>query len=305
MTSYTPNNTWYIQTMNSVLELGGALVRPEVAHHMLRIIAESGADSAAGTAVEDIRHHAVESYLSLLARQSMSSAAAAAATGSAAGSGASASSLLPSMLLQVLAWVCGEYAHTAASVDAAGVGLQLAEVLSHASALDMNTRAWLLTAVGKVMAHQPHLWQRTVGSGSATAVADVVRSLQTSVSTDVQQRAYEIIELSQVCFYALALVFFRFAFSCVCLCFFPIVLLQMASTMRAVFPLDASAQQTDVDEELSFLNGMPQSCQNTQTARCVMPFLFSFSEWDTLSRLRLRSAIQWRSSVQGTFDWCR
>ena len=37
---YAPDNEWFIQTMNEVFELGGNLVRPEVAHNLMRLIGE-------------------------------------------------------------------------------------------------------------------------------------------------------------------------------------------------------------------------------------------------------------------------
>lgn len=42
---YAPSNTWYIRTMTTVFELGGDLVKPEVANNLMRLIAEgSGED---------------------------------------------------------------------------------------------------------------------------------------------------------------------------------------------------------------------------------------------------------------------
>ena len=61
---YAPSNSWYIQTMTTVFELGGDLVQPEVANNLMRLIAEgSGEDDEAD---EELRIDAVESFLSLL-----------------------------------------------------------------------------------------------------------------------------------------------------------------------------------------------------------------------------------------------
>ena len=38
--TYAPDNQWFIRTMNIVFELGGDLVRKEVAHNLMRLIAE-------------------------------------------------------------------------------------------------------------------------------------------------------------------------------------------------------------------------------------------------------------------------
>lgn len=57
---YAPDNSWYIQTMNAVFELGGELVRPDVAHNLMRLIAEgSGEDEDADMA---LRKYAATTY---------------------------------------------------------------------------------------------------------------------------------------------------------------------------------------------------------------------------------------------------
>ena len=37
---FAPDNAWFINTMNQVFAIGGDLVKPEVAHNLLRLIAE-------------------------------------------------------------------------------------------------------------------------------------------------------------------------------------------------------------------------------------------------------------------------
>ena len=37
---FSPNNIWFMKTMNEVFELEGNLVRPDVAHNLMRLIAE-------------------------------------------------------------------------------------------------------------------------------------------------------------------------------------------------------------------------------------------------------------------------
>ena len=38
--TFAPDNGWFIATMNAVFEQGGDLVRREVAHNLMRLIAE-------------------------------------------------------------------------------------------------------------------------------------------------------------------------------------------------------------------------------------------------------------------------
>ena len=37
---FSPSNLWFLKTMNEVFEVGGGLVRKDVAHNLMRLIAE-------------------------------------------------------------------------------------------------------------------------------------------------------------------------------------------------------------------------------------------------------------------------
>ena len=81
---YAPDNSWFIRTMNTVFELGGELVRTDVAHNLMRLIAEgSGEDEDADM---ELRKYAAETYVNLISKTK-----------------------LPDVLLQVICWVLGEY----------------------------------------------------------------------------------------------------------------------------------------------------------------------------------------------------
>ena len=83
---YAPDNSWFIRTMNGVFELGGELVRPDVAHNLMRLIAEgSGEDDEADMA---LRRFAAATYYSMLDRP-----------------------ILPDILVCVICWVLGEYGY--------------------------------------------------------------------------------------------------------------------------------------------------------------------------------------------------
>jgi AP-4 complex subunit epsilon-1 len=76
---FAPDNSWFIECMNSVFELGGDFVRREVAHNMMRIIAEGTEDDSAD---EELRRNAVISYTKLLDQ-----------------------SHLPDILIKIICWV--------------------------------------------------------------------------------------------------------------------------------------------------------------------------------------------------------
>ena len=64
---YAPSSVWYIHAMNTILELGGALVRPEVPHTMMRLIAE-GSRAAVDGDEADSRAAAADAYLDILTK---------------------------------------------------------------------------------------------------------------------------------------------------------------------------------------------------------------------------------------------
>ena len=67
---FAPSHSWYIRTMTTVFELGGDLVKPEVANNLMRLIAEgTGEDDDAD---EELRSEAVETYLELLDKPALS-----------------------------------------------------------------------------------------------------------------------------------------------------------------------------------------------------------------------------------------
>ena len=67
---FAPSNSWYIRTMTTVFELGGDLVKPEVANNLMRLIAEGGGEDE--EADQELRSEAVEAYLALLDKPALS-----------------------------------------------------------------------------------------------------------------------------------------------------------------------------------------------------------------------------------------
>eukprot|EP00743_Colponemidia_sp_Colp-15_P002166 GILK01002351.1.p1 GENE.GILK01002351.1~~GILK01002351.1.p1 ORF type:complete len:1062 (-),score=193.43 GILK01002351.1:67-3252(-) len=189
---YAPNNGWFIQTMNQVFELGGELVRPEVAHNLLRLIAEGGGDEDS-----ELRAYAVKTYLKALEKP-----------------------FLPDILVQTIAWVLGEYGYLA--TKDASLGYSLDDVIElMCEAVDRQfedpcTRGWIVTAIMKL----------TAQLGTLTNQVQVMLARYgQSRSVDIQQRCYEFAELARD-----------------------------MGTMREVLPVDASCEDLEPDENLSFLD---------------------------------------------------
>jgi AP-4 complex subunit epsilon-1 len=196
---FAPNNEWYVSTLNNVFELGGDLVPAETAHNLMRLVAEgTGEDDAAD---QLFRTFAVNTYLKLLEKSS-----------------------LTDVLVQVIAWVLGEYARLV-TVD--GYSLEdivdlLCECVDRPFE-DTSTRGYLVNALMKLYG------QNTLQS---TSVDDVIKSYRSSRMTDLQQRCYEFEQLRR-----------------------------KPDLMRKVLPYDASCEDIviNVEGDLPFLNSFVRS----------------------------------------------
>ncbi|KAG2763240.1 AP-4 complex subunit epsilon [Phytophthora cactorum] len=160
---YAPSNAWYIQTMTNVFELGGDLVRPEVAHNLLRLIAEgSGEDEDQDM---ELRRDAVDTYLELLERP-----------------------VLPDILVCTMAWVLGEYGYLSDAMELEEICERLVELVDRPFDQEDTTRGYVLSAVTKITAQMGH----TIDV--ADAMMDKYKS---SRSTDLQQRCFEYLALTK------------------------------------------------------------------------------------------------------------
>ncbi|CAI5745283.1 unnamed protein product [Peronospora destructor] len=160
---YAPSNAWYIQTMTNVFELGGDLVRPEVAHNLLRLIAEgSGEDEDQDM---ELRRDAVNIYLELLERP-----------------------VLPDILVCTMAWVLGEYGYLSDAMELEEICERLVELVDRPFDQEDTTRGYVLSAVTKITAQMGH----TIDVADA-----MMNKYKTSRSTDLQQRCFEYLALTK------------------------------------------------------------------------------------------------------------
>ena len=192
---YAPSNDWFVTAMNRTMELAGEQCKPEYANMVMKLII----DNASGQAgEEDIREFAVDTYLHLLATRKT----------------------LPDLLVQVSAWVIGEYGHTSRQSDTTGQLHALLAAMDRAGADQAITKGWIISAMLKIVARQ----------GSVPSeVLDIVQRYQNSQQVDLQQRAHEFIELAKA-----------------------------PQLMRDVLPADQASVEMDVDEQLDFLDGYVQ-----------------------------------------------
>eukprot|EP00051_Salpingoeca_urceolata_P028400 m.486657 g.486657 ORF g.486657 m.486657 type:complete len:1260 (-) comp24542_c0_seq1:51-3830(-) len=159
---FAPDNMWFLETMNSLFEIGGDLVQPDVAHNLMRLIAEGTEDEQVD---QGLRVFAAETYIDMLETPN-----------------------LPDVLVQTMSWVVGEYAYLATEYDQAVVLEMVASLLERKFTDDLETKSWVITAITKLVAQTgmyPDALQHVIARHSA------------SVSTDVQQRCQELGSLVQ------------------------------------------------------------------------------------------------------------
>ncbi|KAL5550092.1 hypothetical protein UlMin_000268 [Ulmus minor] len=193
---FAPGNQWFIQIMNKVFEHAGDLVNIKVAHNLMRLIAEGfGEDDETG----QLRSSAVESYLRIIGEPK-----------------------LPSVFLQVICWVLGEYGTADGKYSASYIVGKLCDA-AEAYSNNETVKVYAVTAIMKTYAFE-------IAAGRNVDMLpecqSLVEELSASHSTDLQQRAYEL----------------------------QAVIGLDAHAVGSIMPLDASREDIEIDKDLSFLN---------------------------------------------------
>ncbi|KAG7955601.1 hypothetical protein I3843_11G080700 [Carya illinoinensis] len=204
---FAPSNHWFIQTMNKVFEYAGDLVNVKVAHNLMRLIAE-GFGEEDDAADSQLRSSAVESYLRIIGEPK-----------------------LPSLFLQVICWVLGEYGTADGKYSASYITGKLCDV-AEAYSDDETVKAYAVTAFMKVYASE-------IAAGRKVDMLhecqSLVEELSASHSTDLQQRAYELQAVISLDKHA----------------------------VENILPSDASCEDIEVDKNLLLLdNYVQQSLEN-------------------------------------------
>lgn len=155
---YAPDNSWFIRTMNAVFELGGELVRSDVAHNLMRLIAEGSGDDDDDDA--ELRRFAAATYYRMLDKPK-----------------------LPDILVCVVCWVLGEYGYLI------GDGVELEDVADQlADAVDRQfsheaTRCWVVVALTKLVAQMGRMPE---------TVAEVASKYRNSSNVLLAKYCYEL-----------------------------------------------------------------------------------------------------------------
>ncbi|EXC31026.1 AP-4 complex subunit epsilon [Morus notabilis] len=236
---FAPSNNWFIQTMNKVFEHAGDLVNVKVAHNLMRLIAEGfGEDDE--TADTQLRSSAVQSYLRILGEPK-----------------------LPSVFLQVICWVLGEYGTADGKYSASYITGKLCDV-AEAYSNDETVRAYAITAIMKIYAFEIAAGRKV---DMLPECQSLVEELSASHSTDLQQRAYEL----------------------------QVVIDLDAHAVAVIMPPDASCEDIEIDKDLSFLNNyVEQSIE-----KGAQPYIPESERSGALNVITLRSQDQHEASSHG------
>jgi AP-4 complex subunit epsilon-1 len=184
---FAPSNIWYVRTIARVFELGGDLVQSEVAHNLLRLLAEGAAaptgaegdeagDRAGGDAEaeadEAMRREACVIFYDMFER-----------------------SMLPDILLQVMFWTLGEYAYLLQQEQPLGEVLEVICQAAGRQGMSALTRGYGVSAAMKISAQ--------LGRFTPEA-AELVDRYSGSLDVDLQQKCLEFRELARESLHELA-----------------------------------------------------------------------------------------------------
>uniref|UniRef100_A0AAY4ELC9 AP-4 complex subunit epsilon n=1 Tax=Denticeps clupeoides TaxID=299321 RepID=A0AAY4ELC9_9TELE len=161
--TYSPNNEWFIQTMNVVFSLGGELMHPDIPNNFLRLLAQGFGSEEEEQ--QQLRVFAVDSYLTLLE---------------------SDTAHLPQRFLQVISWALGEFSYLKDGLEPCKVTKLLAKLLDERN-VTSESRSWILSAMAKLSA----------GPGAAALALQVSERYSSSLDTVLRQQALELLHLSQ------------------------------------------------------------------------------------------------------------
>lgn len=236
---FAPSNIWFIQAMNRVFEHAGDLVKSKVAHNLMHLIAEGfGEDD--DTADSQLRSSAVESYLRIVGEPK-----------------------LPSVFLQVICWVLGEYGTADGKFSASYVAGKLCDV-ADAYSNDETVKAYAVTALMKLFAFE-------IAAGRKMDILpecqSLIEELSASHSTDLQQRVYEL----------------------------QAVIGLDAHAVECILPSDASCEDIEIDKSLSFLDDYVQR----SLEKGAQPYIPESERSEMLDIPNFRSQVQHEASTHG------
>lgn len=155
---FSPDNEWFIRTMNKVFLWGGNLVKPSVAYNLLILLAEGSTGGEDEQADNELRAFAVESYFEMVERHPV----------------------LTPILIQVISWTLGEYSFL---VNKQALAIDLICDLMDRPHDYEHVRVWIVNALTKLVAQTQYC---------PPQVQEIVLKGERSSNVELQQRCCEL-----------------------------------------------------------------------------------------------------------------
>lgn len=154
---FSPNNNWYVRTMNKLYEMGGDLITADLSNKFIQSISdyEKAIDG------EEFRESTITIYLKMLKKNQN----------------------IPDSMLQVVAWIMGEYGATLPDMEKRGKIMKHLSLVAYRPLENELTRSYILSAITKL--------QCTQGFPKNEVIERLMDDFSNSKHVDVQQRAIE------------------------------------------------------------------------------------------------------------------
>eukprot|EP00347_Sterkiella_histriomuscorum_P013326 403365145 len=160
---YAPSKNWYVRTMNKLYEMGGDLITSDLSNKFISSISEYEKESEG----EKFRDSTITIYLKILKKNT----------------------IIPDSMLQVIAWIMGEYGSTLPNQKKITKILNYLSDAAYRPLEDELTRGYILTAITKL--------QMIMNFEENPKVEMVMEDYIQSKHVDVQQRAIEYKQLRE------------------------------------------------------------------------------------------------------------
>ncbi|KAL9657487.1 hypothetical protein ABK040_016753 [Willaertia magna] len=164
--NFSPNISWYLDTMNSLFEIDPQYIPQAAIQNMMSVIGEGIGDEDQDA---EMRVHCVTTFCDVIDRKPV----------------------IHDLHIQVIAWVLGEYSYMSEEHPPEEIISRLCDLIERQLEFE-ETRCWIITAMMKIVAQKRE---------APEEVQDIIKKYRYSKNVDLQQRCYEFGALIEACNY--------------------------------------------------------------------------------------------------------
>jgi AP-4 complex subunit epsilon-1 len=165
---FCPSIFWFIDTMNTLFEIGPEFVPPRAIQNMMTVIAEGIGTEESADEDDKMRVYCVDSFFEVTEKKAV----------------------LHDLHIQVIAWVLGEYGYLSSQHDKEEIIERLCDIAEKQLELP-ETRCVLISAIMKLVAQ--------TGGRLPAGAEEIIQKYKNSKNVDLQQRCYEFLQLIDAC----------------------------------------------------------------------------------------------------------